>query len=465
MITATDLRPIRLFDGLSDAQLGQLAAAGTEVAVTPGAEQFHEGDPADYWCVLVDGSIDLYRHVGREDVKVGALDVPGRWSGGFRAWDEHGVCLATGIGARTGRLLRVPAASLRALLQEWFPFGVHLLAGMSGTARAIESTARQRESLVRLGTLAAGLAHELNNPAAAAMRTVAALRQSVATVTTSLGTLAGAGITAGQFTALDAARNSIPAVPAASRDPLEVADREDAIASFLDGRGVDDAWEAAAQLAAAGVDTDLCEAVADEVPSAALAPALSWIAASAATSSLLDQLADSTHRISALVAATRSYTQMDRGSAQTIDVTEGIESTLAMLAGKLGGISVVRDFAPDLPRIDAYPGELNQVWTNVIDNAVFAMSGHGTLRLSARPGQDGGVVVEIADTGTGMPPEIAARAFEAFYTTKDVGSGTGLGLDIAHRIVCERHGGEIDIDSEPGRTVMRVSLPPRAKVG
>jgi signal transduction histidine kinase len=465
MITAADLRPIPLFDGLSDAQLGQLAAAGAEVAVIAGMEQFHEGDPADFWCVLVDGAIDLYRHVGREDVKVGALDVPGRWSGGFRAWDEHGVCLATGIGARAGRLLRVPAASMRALLQEWFPFGVHLLAGMSGTARAIESTARQRESLVRLGTLAAGLAHELNNPAAAAMRTVAALRQSVWAVTTSLGTLAGAGISAEQFTALDAARDSVAPPSGAPLDPLAVADREDAIASYLDGLGIGDAWEVAAQLAAAGADTDLCEAVAGAVPEAALAPALSWIAASAATSSLLGQLADSTRRISELVAATRSYTQMDRASAQTIDVTDGLESTLTMLAGKLDGITVIRDYAPDLPRIDAYPGELNQVWTNLIDNAVFAMAGHGTLRLVARPRGDGGVVIEVGDTGTGMPPEVAARAFEAFYTTKDVGSGTGLGLDIAHRIVCERHGGSIDIDSGSGRTVMRVSLPPRAKAG
>jgi signal transduction histidine kinase len=193
-----------------------------------------------------------------------------------------------------------------------------------------------------------------------------------------------------------------------------------------------------------------------------LRAALTWIAGTATTTSLLGQLTESTRRISDLVAATRSYTQMDRGSAQTIDVTEGIESTVAMLSGKLGGVTVERSYDPDLPRVDAYPGELNQVWTNLIDNAVDAMSGVGTLRLVARSGQDGGVIVEIGDSGSGMPPEVAARAFEAFYTTKDVGAGTGLGLDIAQRIVVERHGGTIEIDSRPGDTVMRVRLPRQA---
>jgi signal transduction histidine kinase len=460
MIAVADLRPITLFDGLTDAQLGQLIDASTEVTVQPGTELFHEGDPADFWFVLIDGVIELIRHVGREDVRVGALDMPGRWSAGFRAWDEHGVYLASGVGAAPSRLLQVPAPALRALLTEWFPLGVHLLAGLSGTARAVEATARQRQSLIRLGTLAAGLAHELNNPAAAAIRNVAALKDSVDSVLTSLASLSSQQITADQFAALDSMRaeGDIGAGPQ-SVDPLDLADRAEAIASWLDERGVASPWEVAAQLAAAGVDIDRCARVESVVSARALGSALTWIAGTATTTFLLGQLTESTRRISDLVAATRSYTQMDRGSAQTIDVTEGIESTVAMLSGKLGGVTVERSYDPDLPRVDAYPGELNQVWTNLIDNAVDAMSGVGTLRLVARSGRDGGVVVEIGDSGSGMSAEVAARAFEAFYTTKDVGAGTGLGLDIAQRIVVERHGGTIEIDSRPGDTVMRVRLP------
>ncbi len=465
MITAAELRRIPLFDGLSDAQLGQLIAAGSEVRVEPGAELFHEGDPADSWYVVVDGGISLSRHDGRDEVRVGALDAPGRWSGGFRAWDEHGVCLATGTGAAPSRLLRVPASALRDLLQEWFPFGVHLLAGMSGTARAIEATARQRQALMRLGTLAAGLAHELNNPAAAAIRDIAALRESTATVFASLAQLSAEQVTAAQFAALDAVRAGLGSAGDGPRplDPLERADLEGDLASWLGARGVESPWETAAGLASAGIGLDGCAAVEATVPRGALAPALAWIAGAASVSSLLARLAESTRRISGLVAATRAYTQLDRGAAQATDVTEGLESTLAMLSAKVAGVTVVRDYAPGLPRVDAYPGELNQVWTNLIDNAADAMAGGGTLRLAARPDTAGGVVVEVGDSGPGMPPEVAARAFEAFYTTKEVGAGTGLGLDIAQRIVVERHGGTIGIESRPGDTVVRVTLPARAR--
>ena len=186
------------------------------------------------------------------------------------------------------------------------------------------------------------------------------------------------------------------------------------------------------------------------------------MASSLSVATLLGEVKESTRRISELVAAVRSYSQLDRASMQHLEVTEGLESTLVMLGHKLRhGVTVVRDYGADIPRIDAYAGELNQVWTNLIDNAVDAMEGHGTLRLATRA-EGPSVVVEVADTGPGMPPEVAARAFDAFYTTKDVGKGTGLGLDIARRIVVERHGGTIAIDSHPGGTVLRVALPLRA---
>jgi signal transduction histidine kinase len=209
------------------------------------------------------------------------------------------------------------------------------------------------------------------------------------------------------------------------------------------------------------VDVAWCERVATVLEGSALEPGLEWVASTLSAAALLSEVKESTRRISELVAAVKSYSQMDRASMQHIDVTHGIDNTLVMLGHKLrDGVTVVREYDANVPAIDAQAGELNQVWTNLIDNAVDAMDGSGTLRVATRAAGDH-VVVEIADTGPGMPPEVAARAFEAFYTTKDVGKGTGLGLDIARRIVEERHGGTITIDSRPGQTVLRVSLPIR----
>jgi signal transduction histidine kinase len=456
-----ELRPLPIFEGLTDGQLAELAEAGTEVPVEPGVELFREGEPADSWWVLVSGAIDLVRHVGREDAVVARMDVPGRWAGGFRAWDEHGVYLATGRGAAAGRVLRVPARVLRARSEAWFPFGGHLIQGLYHTARSIESTARQRESLVTLGTLAAGLAHEINNPASAAVRAVDALDGACAALVAAVGRLARDELPAGRFAALEALRTEATP-PGPDLDPLARADREEALASWLARQGVGRPWALAPALAAAGVDLAWCERAAALLDGPALEPGLEWAASAFSVAALLGEMKASTRRISELVAAVRSYSQMDRAPMQATDVTEGLESTLVMLGHKLrGGVTVVRDYGDGVPRIEAYPGELNQVWTNLIDNAVDAMGGAGTLRLATRA-EGASVVVEVGDTGPGMPPEVAARAFDAFYTTKDVGSGIGLGLDIARRIVVERHGGAIAIDPRPGGTVLRVTLPVRA---
>ena len=214
-------------------------------------------------------------------------------------------------------------------------------------------------------------------------------------------------------------------------------------------------------LAAAGADLAWCERAAAVLEGAALEPGLEWLASTLSVTTLLGEVKESTRRISELVAAVRSYSQLDRASLQPTDVAGGLESTLTILRPKLGdGVTVVREYGDDVPPVEAYAGELNQVWTNLIDNALDAMDGTGTLRMTTRADTDG-VVVEIADTGPGMAPEVAARAFDAFYSTKDVGKGTGLGLDIARRIVTERHGGTIAIDSHPGGTRLRVRLPLR----
>jgi signal transduction histidine kinase len=453
-----ELRPLPIFAGVSDERLAELLAVGRTMEIEPGTELFHEGAPADHWWVLVDGAVDLFRTVGSEETRVGRMDAPGRWAGGFRAWDESGVYLASGRGVQFGRLLQVPADDLRGLMERWLPLAVHLIRGVFGTARSIESTVRQRESLVTLGTLAAGLAHELNNPASAAVRTVDTMAETCDSLLASLGGLAHGAITAEQFLQLDELRRQATGRPPA-RKGLALSDAEDELVDWLDDHGIPEAYDLAGTLAAASVDVAWCDRAAELLEGAALRPGLEWVAGTLSMGMVLGELREATGRVSELVNAVRSYTQMDRATLAPVDVVEGLESTLVMLHHKTGaGVEVVRDYADDLPRIEAHAGELNQVWTNLIDNAVDAMDGSGRLRITVRADDDA-VVVEVADTGPGLTDEVSARAFDAFYTTKDVGKGTGLGLDIARRVIVERHEGSIELVREGDETVARIRLP------
>jgi signal transduction histidine kinase len=410
-VDLVDLRGIGLFAATDDDQLLALRSAGSEVAFECGDVLFEENHPAESWWVLLEGSIDLVRHVGHEETRLGAMTVPGQWAGGFRAWDEHGAYLATGRATTAGRMLSVPAAALRSSWTARFPLGLHLIEGVSRSARNYEAMARQREALAALGTLAAGLAHELNNPAAAAARAVDALAEACEEMLSSLRRLAAAPISADQFAGLDALRRELELRPAGAM--MDVADREDAVTDWLSGHDVTRDWMLAPALAAAGADVEWCERVAGALGGPPLEPGLEWVAATVSVAGLVEEAK--------------------------------------------GDITVVRDFGPDVPRIQALAAELNQVWTNLIDNALHAMAGAGTLRISTRLDRDA-VVVEIADTGSGMSPETQKHAFDPFYTTKGVGEGTGLGLDISRRIV-DRHRGDIGIDVRPGETVLRVRLP------
>jgi signal transduction histidine kinase len=453
-----EIRRLGLFEGLADEQLHALVAAGTQVRVRAGEELFTEGRPADLWWVLLEGRIDLVRHVGRQENLLGRMDVPGRWAGGFRAWDENGVYLATGRAATDARLLRVPAPALRAWSNTWFPFGDHILEGVFRTARHIEALTREKEALVALGTLAAGLAHEINNPASAATRAADALKQACDALLESLRRLAARDIRADQYTALDALRRQLGS-GARPADPIEAAEREEELAEWMARHGATRQWTLAPALAAAGADPAWCEAVVGEVGPGALEPALEWVVSTLTATGLLEEVTASTRRVSGLVAAVGHYSQLDRAPVQPTDVSEGVESTLVVLRHRMpDGVTVVRDYAPGLPRIEAAPAELNQLWTHLVTNALDAMGEQGTLRLATRLDMDGGVVVEVADTGPEMSPEVRKHAFEPFFTTKAVGQGTGLGLDIARRIV-DRHGGDIAIDRGPGETVLRVRLP------
>ena len=311
-----DLRSLSIFESLTDDQLAELIKDGTEIRIEPGIDLFHEGEHADFWWVLVDGAIDLVRHVGREDTVVARMDMPGRWAGGFRAWDEHGTYLATGRGARAGRVLQVPAEALRDRANAWFPFGAHLIAGLYRTARSVESIARQRMSLVTLGTLAAGIAHEINNPASAASRAVNALETECQMLLSSVGQLAEQQIAPEQFAALDRMRSEIKP-GTVDLDPLVRADREQALAFWLNRQGVTRAWTIAPPLAAAGVDRDWCTRAAAVLDESALGPGLEWVASTLSVATLLSEVKESTRRISELVAAVRSYTQMDRASSST----------------------------------------------------------------------------------------------------------------------------------------------------
>ena len=455
-----ELRKIFLFEGLNDEQLMALIAVADEVPFDPGDVLFVQGQPAEFLWVLLTGRVEGVRRAGHEETVVAVMETPGQWAGGFRAWNGVVGYLLSGRAATRGSCLRVAAPVLRAWALACFPFGVHMLDGISQTAHTLESLSRQREALVALGTLAAGLAHEINNPASAASRAVEALQECCDTLSSSLIRLAELSLSAEQFLAIDALRREIDP-STASVDSLAMADREEALSDWLELHGVDGVWRIAPAFAAAGVEISWCESAASVLTGNTLGPGLEWAASALSTRALLSEVKEATGRISALVAAVRSYSQLDRASLQLIDVTEGIESTLVMLGHKMrGGVDVVRDYAVDLPRIEANPGELNQVWTNLIDNAIDAMDGRGTLRVSTRP-QGDSVVVEVADTGAGMPPEVQAHAFEPFFTTKDVDKGTGLGLDISRRIVVDRHDGEIAIDVQRNETVLRVRLPRR----
>jgi signal transduction histidine kinase len=370
----------------------------------------------------------------------------------------------TSVAVEDSTLLLVHRDDFAELVRVAPELGQRLVAVLSDRVREATRNADQHEKMISLGKLSAGLAHELNNPASAAKRSTAALRERMHRLPGLVTRLTACGITHEQICAVNALREVAESGTQAFVDPLERSTREDAMARWLERFKVPEAYVVAETLVETGVTVADLQTMAESVPPHVMRDAIAWVEGSLAADRLLTEIEEAAGRISSLVASVKTYSHMDRGTdAQPTDVRQGIDSTLTMLGHKLHGkaIRVERAYAADLPEILAFAGELNQVWTNLIDNAIDAMPEGGALRIEAAP-SNGKVEVRIIDSGHGIPAELKTRIFEPFFTTKDVGDGTGLGLEIVHRIVALRHGGSIDIASQPGRTEFTVSLPAEA---
>jgi signal transduction histidine kinase len=458
-----ELRTLFLFEHLRDDQLTWLCENGRIEELEPGFA-YREGDPATCFYVLVEGALVMSRRVGEDDVEVVRTSNRGVYAGAFQAYLGDRIRQTYTNSMRItepSRFFVLDADKFTWLMHEWFPMAQHLLEGLFFGTQSTQKAVEQRERLLALGSLSAGLTHELNNPAAAAVRATSLLRERVATMRHKLSDLAtGAVDRLAMETVLGLQRTAVDGVAqAAVLSPVEAADSEDRLGEWFESHGVSDGWELAAIYVQAGLDESFLDQVAATVDEPHLEGAVRWISCSVDTELLLNEIEDSTTRVSSLVGAAKQYSQMDRSPYQVMDVHELIDSTLVMMTGKLGdGIKLVTSYDRSLPAIPVFAGELNQVWTNLIDNAIAAMDGSGTLTVrTARDGEY--LLVEIGDTGPGVPEDIRSRIFEPFFTTKPFGEGTGLGLDISWRIVVNKHHGDLRLESEPGNTRFQVRLP------
>ncbi|GGQ53301.1 ATP-binding protein [Streptomyces althioticus] len=455
-----------LFEKLTPEQLGRLCEAGRVERYEPGTV-YAEGDPATCFYVMVEGTVVLSRRVGGDDVEVTRTSQRGVYAGAMQAYLGDRVPQVYNNSLRVTeptRFFVLPADAFADIMLDWFPMAVHLLEGLFFGVKSTQQAVGQRERLLALGSLSAGLTHELNNPAAAAVRATASLRERVGKMRRKLRVISEGAYDretlAGLIEIQERTAERVAKAPVLS--PLEASDREDLLSDWLDDHGVTEGWRLAPTFVQAGLDTDWLEQVAAAVDEETLPSAVGWLNYTVETELLMDEIQDSSARISHLVDAAKQYSQLDRAPFQVADVHELLDSTLLMLSGKLGkGIRVVKEYDRTLPRVPAYPAELNQVWTNLVDNAVAAMreaGGEGTLTVrTAR--EDDRLLVEFGDTGPGIPAEIRDRVFDPFFTTKPVGEGTGLGLDISWRIVVNKHHGSLRFESEPGDTRFQVLLP------
>ena len=455
--TLQQVRSAPLFAGLTDAQL-ECIEPGEVIHLPAGSVLVSEGERSNSFFVILAGEIRLGRTYDRQSILMGVLK-PGMFTGEVTLLLDI-PWLSTARVGKAATLFRLRQEDFWRMLSTCHSVARQIFQSAAGKMRNLEGYSQQREKLAALGTMAAGLAHELNNPASAARRAAAHLREATDKAQSLLCHLSKIlGHDHWRELAYSAQDATERLALAPSLDHLARADREDQIAHWLQDRGVASSWEIAPTFVTAGVDIAWLEALAAKLPAAAHTDALTWVESRLNLKLLLSQIEQSTGRIAELVKAVKSYSFMGQSPMQEVDIHEGIESTLTMLGHKLKGVTVVRAFDRSIPRLMAYGSELNQVWTNLIDNAIDAVKGGAGRICVGTCHEDDQLVVEIVDNGPGIPPEVQSHLFEPFYTTKPVGSGTGLGLIVSNRIVAERHGGEIEFESKPGDTRFKVRLP------
>ncbi|MER5998359.1 ATP-binding protein [Nonomuraea angiospora] len=469
-IDIDELRKLFLFERLNDEQLTKLANSGQVRTFGQDEVILQQGDPAECFAVLLEGEIQMISEtVSAGTVAMPRASQPGVYGGatsaylGDRAPQTYQHTLRT---TAPTRMFLLPAKKFAYIVAEWFPMAMHLLDGMLSGGRMQREVIDRRQRLTALGTITAGLTHELNNPAAAAVRAASELRSLIKTSRLQLAQLAEEGIPPEKLRMMiewqESCTDNLGKLP--QRSPLEMSDAEDELGDALDELGVEDAWDLAPALVIAGFTPDALEKIRTKVGEERAPSAVQWLAKAIEISQMLNEVTEATERITSLIGSAKQYSQMDRAPFQQADVHDLLDSTVAIFRGKIPpGITVVTDYDRTLPPIPCYAGELNQVWTNLIHNALDAMGDGGTLTIRTAHDEDE-AIIEIGDTGPGVPEAIKDRIFEPFFTTKSVGQGTGLGLDISYRIVAGRHGGEIKVRSVPGETWFEVRLPLREPV-
>jgi signal transduction histidine kinase len=458
--TVEQLRPIDLFDGLTDLELERFAEAAVITHIAAGAMTSEQGEAPRGLQLVLTGSLEAMAiDPDGRDEPVGEHVAP-TWIGA--------IAVLTG-GLSLVRMRALTDVTLAVIEPETFielvlvhrPVFDRVMRQVRPVVGRITAMEQNRERLASLGTMAAGLAHELNNPASAAKSAAADLARALDVLGSTVGRFVESGVERAQAQELVELQQRAMATCSAhtALSALDAADAEDELIEALEALDIPEAWKLAEPLAAAGVDAAWLARV-RELAGSGTEAAVQWVAATLAAHNLAADLTESTGRMSALVAAVKSYAYMDRGELVEADIHEGLETTLAVLGFKLKHteVDLVRDYERSLPKLTVQGGELNQVWTNLLDNAIDAIGEKGTITITTR--LDGPCVeVDIADDGPGIDPDVREHIFDPFFTTKDVGKGTGLGLDTARRIVTERHRGSISVDSEPGRTVFHVWLP------
>ncbi|MGB3321637.1 MAG: ATP-binding protein [Mycolicibacterium fortuitum] len=473
-----ELRTLFLFEHLSDDQLDTLCQAGS-IETFPAGPIVTEGDPATCFYVMLDGELVMSKRSGGIDIQTNRTSMRGVYFGAWSAYipgEEH-IYEASVRLTKPSRVFVLDANAFAGFMQSQFPMAVHLLEGHKVGGRRQSQIIGQREKLLALGNITAGLTHQLNNPAAATARAVADLREGVGKMRHKLAMLADGKFTPQALRMLVTIQDEVAEQVAKNKGleltALETSDREDEMGDWLEDHDITYAWDYAPTFVEAGLDIDWLErisasvddALKDGEASATLQAALGWLKYTIDTELRMNEIAEASRRISALLAGAKQYSQMDRGDYQSADVHELLRSTLMMFGDKIGKdkpVSLCKDLDKSLPELHCYPGDLNQVWTNIIDNAIQAMDGHGTLTLRTSRETDEMIRVEICDDGPGIPAEDINRIFTPFFTTKPFGEGTGLGLDLAWRIVVEKHHGDLRVQSKPGDTRFIVLLPLQA---